>query len=589
MKKVGGMTFTLILPLAVGLILLVASLSSFTYINMKSTASETAQAAAMSIFDELGGRIGLMSDAIKRKAVAFSEYEGLNSHWVLYNQSVQSRKLDEYLQKVLAESVNISSVGVILDPRTWGRGLDEVVHAPFAVRSGDSTAILDIAEENANYLSADAYLVVRSSGTPVWTDSPLAKDGVDDSIAYVYPIENGAIVFDVERSFIENLVAKTEIPYRGALRITSAFGKKIFSSKNLPPANSRIFIVRYPVPETGWTMEVLYPKSALESKARESAVTMLVIGAVGALFIVIVMALIISSISKSLKKLRDAAETLSKGDINTSIEKISTPSEVAELCDNIESMRLDIAKHVAGNERELLEREGIRREDRTARDIQRFYLPDSSLVEDRGYAIAASFKHGKIRRGVFYDMVPTSRATVYIVVGEISGGDVPTLLSLSRVLVYMRALLWDGPKPAHALSRLNGIVEGELGEENRMSLLLAEFHPATGLCVISSANSNGVILVREGEASSLDLPDTEALGAEEPSYANTVFNMNRGDAVLFYSPGMKHESSNLFRYVVDIIAEVPSAEDVISSLYKSTEPIVTDDSPDSAMVLLKYE
>ena len=538
MKKTSGLTFRILLIVLLGGGFIVAGASAYSYIALQRYSDRIAQDAARRISEMVSIRLETASRPIARRAENFSKYDGLESQWILYSESVESRKLYDHLGATLLDSPYLLSVGLLLDPATWNRTREEVAHAPFVIRSGDTFLLRDLSESGTGYLDSDFFARTMAEKRPMWVE-PMIEAADDTHIAacYAYPLEHGVLLLGVPVEWIAGIMQGISAPFDGILRIYNIEGGEIFRSTSPAGVESNI-VYSNDLSLTGWKLETTYPARMFTTEAQDVAAKILGIGSIALICTALLAALVTTAVARSLKHLKKNIASLAQASEGFSLPFASVGgAEVEDLTESLEAMHLDAAKRIADAERILVVRESERKELEIATDLRKKYFA-SPILEEARFSVATHLDCSSRLRGVFYDVFPTDRGTVYLVVGEVPGEGASSTLSLCAVLSFLRAVLSGGPKPNNAISQLGELLSRFGVENHSVSILLAEFYPSTGTCVLASANYPNAMVVRSGASATIDLPESAKVGAGESDCANTIFNMNKGDAILFYSANL---------------------------------------------------
>ncbi|MDL2263830.1 SpoIIE family protein phosphatase [Synergistaceae bacterium OttesenSCG-928-I11] len=535
MKKTGGLTFRILLIVLLGGGFIVAGASGYSYIALQRYSDRIAQDAARRISETVSIRLETASRPIVRRAENFSKYDGLESQWILYSESVESRKLYDHLGATLLDSPYLLSAGLLLDPATWNRTREEVAHAPFVIRSGDTFLLRDLAESGTDYLDSDFFVRTMAEKRSTWVEPMIeTEDGTHIAACYAHPLAHGVLLLGVPTEWIAGVMQGISAPFDGTLRILNIEGGEIFRSAN-PADGDANAVYSNDLSLTGWKLEAIYPARTLTAEARDVAAKIFGIGGIALICTALLAALVTTAVARSLRHLKKNIASLAQASEGFSLPSASVAgTEIEDLTESLEAMHLDAAKRIADAERTLVVRESERKELEIATDLRKKYFASPTLEEAR-FSVATHLDCSSRLRGVFYDVFPTDRGTLYLAVGEVPGEGTSSTLSLCAVLSFLRAVLSGGPKPNNAILQLGELLS-RFGVENRsVSMLLAEFYPSTGTCVLASANYPNAMLVRNGISATIDLPESSKIDAGESDCASTIFNMNKGDAILLYS------------------------------------------------------
>jgi PAS domain-containing protein len=184
-------------------------------------------------------------------------------------------------------------------------------------------------------------------------------------------------------------------------------------------------------------------------------------------------------------------------------------------------------------------------EHRLAIRLQEAITPRSAaadeLVEAAGLDVAARYRpsgEGNLVSGDWYDTVLLPSKMVLLVVGDIAGHGLDAVTGMVAVRNSLRGLAITGASPATLLDWLNRaaahFTDGVLG-----TAICGLYDPADRTLRWARAGHLPPILVRDGQAEQLPLPEGLLLGADpDASYAEEVTRLRLGDTLLLFTDGL---------------------------------------------------
>jgi serine phosphatase RsbU (regulator of sigma subunit) len=179
---------------------------------------------------------------------------------------------------------------------------------------------------------------------------------------------------------------------------------------------------------------------------------------------------------------------------------------------------------------------------RLALRLQRAITPRSARpVETPGLDVAARYRpagQGSLVSGDWYDTVPLPTGKVLLVVGDIAGHGIDAVTGMVALRNCLRGLAITGAGPARLLSWLNRIAchltDGIIG-----TAVCGLFDPADRTLHWARAGHLPPILVRDGTAEQLDLPQGVLLGADPDSdYEESTIALRPGDTLALFTDGL---------------------------------------------------
>jgi PAS domain-containing protein len=184
-------------------------------------------------------------------------------------------------------------------------------------------------------------------------------------------------------------------------------------------------------------------------------------------------------------------------------------------------------------------------EHRLAIRLQEAITPRSAapdeLVEAAGLDVAARYRpsgEGNLVSGDWYDTVLLPSKKVLLVVGDIAGHGLDAVTGMVAVRNSLRGLAITGAGPGTLLDWLNSaaahFTDGVLG-----TAICGLYDPADRSLCWARAGHLPPILVRDGKAEQLPLPEGLLLGADpDASYAEEVTSLRLGDTLLLFTDGL---------------------------------------------------
>jgi PAS domain-containing protein len=184
-------------------------------------------------------------------------------------------------------------------------------------------------------------------------------------------------------------------------------------------------------------------------------------------------------------------------------------------------------------------------EHRLAIRLQEAITPRSAApdepVEAAGLDVAARYRpsgEGSLVSGDWYDTVLLPSKKVLLVVGDIAGHGLDAVTGMVAVRNSLRGLAITGAGPATLLDWLNQaaayFTDGVLG-----TAICGLYDPAERSLRWARAGHLPPILVRDGQAGQLPLPEGLLLGADpDASYTEEVTTLRLGDTLLMFTDGL---------------------------------------------------
>src|SRR6266581_1190378 len=248
-------------------------------------------------------------------------------------------------------------------------------------------------------------------------------------------------------------------------------------------------------------------------------------------------------------------------------------------------MELNGERRFVGFVRDITERKRAERElrqnqeqFRVAREIQQRLFPKAAPALP-GFDIAGGSYPAEATGGDYFDYLPMLHERLGVIVGDVTGHGVGPALLMAETRAYLRVLTGRREDPAEILTRVNGVLAEDIGNERFVTLFLGRLDPATKALIYASAgHPTGFLLNATGEIKT-KLPRTGVpLGIRpDTQYTSSAeITLASGDLLLLLTDGSEEAmgpDNSLFG--IDRILEVirahrqESSQKMVTALYEA--------------------
>jgi Stage II sporulation protein E (SpoIIE)/ANTAR domain len=168
-------------------------------------------------------------------------------------------------------------------------------------------------------------------------------------------------------------------------------------------------------------------------------------------------------------------------------------------------------------------------------------LEDEPLVETAGVEVAVRYRpaeQGHLVAGDWYDALLLPDKKLLLVVGDITGHGIDAVTGMIAARNALRGLAATGAGPGDLLRYLNyascHLTEGIAG-----TVVCGRYDPETRVLCWARAGHLPPILVRDGAAETLPLPDGVMLGLDpDAEYEEVTLQLRGGDILLLFTDGL---------------------------------------------------
>jgi hypothetical protein len=236
---------------------------------------------------------------------------------------------------------------------------------------------------------------------------------------------------------------------------------------------------------------------------------------------------------------------------------------------------------------------GATSEDELAARLQYTLLPpDQQLAEAAGIDIAVRYRPAGGRHqvgGDWYDALPMPDGDLLLVVGDIAGHGVGAVTAMAGAREALRGLATTGASPRVLLRQLNyGAVH--LTDSSTGSVICGRYHPRSRVLRWARAGHLPPVLVRDGVAKALDLPEGLLLGVDESArYGEARVQLRPGDSLLLYTDGLiERRADSISDALADFVgAAVPAGPDVGSHADRIMATAASDTGDDACLLAIR--
>jgi len=219
--------------------------------------------------------------------------------------------------------------------------------------------------------------------------------------------------------------------------------------------------------------------------------------------------------------------------------------------------------------------------------------PERELMARAGVDIAVGYRPAdggqENASGDWYDVLPLADGDLILVLGDIAGHGEVAVQERDRAREALRALVSAEATPGGLLSELNDaairFTDGSTG-----TVICGRYEPGTRVLRWARAGHLPPVLVRDGVATALDLPDGLLLGVDpNAAYEEATLDLQPGDTLLLYTDGLVERRADS---ISDSLAEfaalaVPAGPDADSHVARIMAGACSDTGDDACLLAIR--
>lgn len=184
-------------------------------------------------------------------------------------------------------------------------------------------------------------------------------------------------------------------------------------------------------------------------------------------------------------------------------------------------------------------------------------LAPDELPEIEGFEFGRVYLPGSgMMAGDFYDVVPTSRSRVAVLIGDVAGHGIEPSITAFQVKYLLRNFLRQYRDPAQALEELNKVLSITGRPEDLVSVCVIVFDPEAGTLRHASAGHPAAWLWQDGEMRALRSTGPLLTLDPEGSYYSRELPLEPGDLALLYTDGLTEARNGNTLFGEDRIAAI---------------------------------
>lgn len=507
---------------------------------------------------------------------------------VLESSACSNDSLLRLLESLTAGNREIYGMACAFEPYAYDPAQE--LYAPYYYKKDGKTVFVPLAAVNGDYATADWYQIPRELGAPYWTE-PYFDEGGGNIMMSTYAVPffertpsgrqvRGIVTADISLEWLRGIISSIRILDTGYAFLISKNGtivthpsaemimhETIFSmaeargdtalrelgrkmirgesgfglSKSLM-TGKRCWIYYAPVPSTGWSLAVLFPRDEYLAGITTMRDLSILAGVLGIALILLAVFLIARSITRPLRAIAHSAGVIATGNLDAPLPPVHSKDEVGRLTEAFHAMTRSLKDYIARLTETVAVKERIQSELSIARRIQMSILPKKfpTVSDKEGIDIYAMISPAKEVGGDFYDFHHIDKDRICFVIGDVSGKGVPASLFMAVTKTFLKATVSRVDSPEKVLA----IVNKELSSTEDQSLFVTVFFGIidvrTGEVFYTNGGHNSPVIIRKGgEAAFVSPVGGMVMGVmEDASFATGHFVLAPGELLFLYTDGV---------------------------------------------------
>ncbi len=494
--------------------------------------------------------------------------------------------IKDLLRSVIKNNTDIYGTTIAYEPYAFDEG--SLYFAPYFCKSASDKEIKFkyLGDDRYVYFYWDWFQIPKVLGRPIWTE-PYYDKGGGDFIMTTYSVPfyddddkfMGVMTADICLTWLQNLISSIKIGETGYAFMISGNGTfvthpdeklimndTIFSmaeavqdprmrgiGKDMIKGNSgfvpfrsivtgkECWMAYAPVPSSGWSLGVLFPKEELMADINRLNRTVFILGILGFLVLFAIIVVISGSITKPLRILASKTRDIARGDLDFELTPVRSGDEVGRLAAAFIYMREALKRYIKDLTDTTAKKERMESELNIAHNIQMSIVPKTfpAFPDNTEFDIYAVLDPAREVGGDFYDFFFIDDDHLFFALGDVSSKGVPAALFMAVVKTLLKATAMETGDPDEIMEKVN-----KEAAKNTSAMFVTIFcgvlNIRTGEICYANAGHNPPLIIRKGEGVEFLRPDGGiAVGAFDGAvYKKEEIILGPEDTIYIYSDGI---------------------------------------------------
>lgn len=505
----------------------------------------------------------------------------------LENNTLSEKEIISLLRAVVERNPDIYGAAVAFEPDVFGKGGRHF--APYFYRTKKGLEFADLGGPTYDYFLKDWYQIPKELGRPQWSE-PYFDEGGGNILMSTYSVPfyrtkggkrylAGVVTADISLEWLKKVVSSIKFLKTGYGILTSRNGTFITHPSEKMIMNETIFSLAEergdkrlreigrsmirgetgfgpvvtisgreswacyaPVPSSGWTLSVIFPKDELYDDINRLKGTAGLLAAGGVLLLSFVIVLISRSISGPLRAMAKATEEMAQGNLDAPMPAVKSHDEVGMLAESFSRMGESLKKYIKDLTETTAAKGRIESELIIAHDIQMSLLPKifPAFPDRKEFDIYAIIEPAREVGGDLYDFFYIDDTHLCFVIADVSGKGVPASLLMAEAKILIKVTAKESVSPDQILYKVNNELCMQNDTRMFVTIFLGILDTATGEVLYSNAGHNPPLTIgRDGRAEFLRVCPGLVVGAwENFEYVTGRLVLKEGETLFMYTDGV---------------------------------------------------
>ncbi len=381
----------------------------------------------------------------------------------------------------------------------------------------------------------------------------VSVSGLTDEIDRLMPVEGGyAFVINGHNVFITYPDSSKALPdnvRRYAIEIkeelAAALGMEDFSKGKgktftIGEGDTLMMLVCRRIEATGWVVCCVVPYSAITAKLDLVTIKAVILILGGLLILLILIRFVVVYSMRPLRRLTEAVERISSGDLDTPLPQMKASDEIGRLNNAFSQMQISLREHIRRLLETITDKEHIESELRIARSIQMDLVPDSfsPFGECPALQLYALLKPAKEVGGDLYDFFFRD-SKLFFTIADVSGKGVPASLFMAVTRTIFRMSAGECEAPGQIVAIVNDTIARDNDQCMFVTMFVGVLDLQSGELRFCNAGHNPPVVSDMAGPHFLQCAENLPVGVMAGfKYTEESIRLNNGQSLFLYTDGL---------------------------------------------------
>jgi len=512
----------------------------------------------------------------------------------LEHSTVSEQEILKLLSNITASSDEINGITIAFEPNYFPGVKGEF--APYVYKNKGKLKTVFLKSPENNYQIKDWYLIPKELEKAMWSE-PYYNVDDDSRILATYSVPfymqesgesvcAGVVSAEIDLYWLQQIVKDVKLYKNSYAFLISHNGTFVTHPKNDFIMNETIFSVaeKYnnqkvrtlgqaalkgesdfilleeflekkhiylyyrPLLTNDWSLGVVIPEDELMADLNDLTRFILLYNLIGATVLIIAIMFLANRITRPLKKLALATNTIAGGNFDVALPEMHAKDEVSQLAASFNFMKISLRQYIDNLMETTAAKQKMESELKIAHEIQMGILPKifPPFPDRSEFDIFAVIEPAKEVGGDFYDFFLLENSFLYFTIGDVSGKGVPASLFMAVTKTLIKASTTINLPLNEIIDKVNNDLCRENDSSMFVTIFFGRINIKTGEVDFVNAGHNlPYIISQTGDIKKIEKTGDIAVGIVDAyHYQVATIKLCDHDKIFLYTDGIT-EAQNI--------------------------------------------